>query len=305
MKLANTFTGLAIACVAAGSIRSEAQAQSLLQLQGPKAVMFPYIHLPFLSSETSLRKGKKDPLLGGCTMPISLSSAPGELAPGQTKVGVQRAFDASTCEEIVEEGVVDSSWRRGDERSAATRYGPLQYEEGNLPRTSVDGKALENDSSTSASGAEAAAFFRLEGFGEVYFTDGNNPFMMGDGFTLSSLRLTNTFRSDCSELPPDVSGRYNQSFRPFTGWRVTEPFGGGSLITDCIRGESTAVVRGQHSNSTRFRPFFDCRDGVSVNYSPMTFTLRLNGARFIGGSQFVSGDKNECGEYFRRLMILG
>lgn len=74
------------------------------QLTGPQVVVLPYVEVPFLSSETLIRQGKRDAATGACVFSLDMKLYANHLPPGQKLGRIQRAYDPDTCRELVEEG---------------------------------------------------------------------------------------------------------------------------------------------------------------------------------------------------------
>ena len=299
MTSASVKVGAAVSAVFAGISCGLALAEDPAMapaLAGPNVILLPQIEVPFISSTIQRRAGSPDPSTGGCSFDVDLSAGPGEIAPGQAKARIQRAFDPSTCEELVEEGLVNTIGTVVDSvTGAGTVVTQLLRHAGPT--------LLTDDGSVGVS-----AVRQYSARGRVQFTDGNAPLIkplrqLTNGIVVSSGELSiDLTTGNCSpdELP---YAEYNarEVWQPITGWS-RQFVSQAEYLLDCSHARSE--LTGTHQNSSWYWFLFDCRDGVYIRYNPMRLTLNFSGAKNLGGSVTVSGDFTKCGEYIARFETL-
>lgn len=79
-------------------------------LTGPNVVTLLYVFVPFSGSQRTIVHGERQPD-GRCSYPIRVYVPAGKLALGQKYLRVRRAVDPVNCNELLEEGIVDSNFK--------------------------------------------------------------------------------------------------------------------------------------------------------------------------------------------------
>ncbi len=245
-----------------------------MQLQGPDAVSLPALAVPFLSSQTFVRTGEREAATGDCLFDTDFRVDAGELAPGETKLRIQRAFDPVRCEELVEEGVV---------RDVSKSLGDVD----NAPGLISAGQ--QYSSTGRISYVDTGSFL-----GTVL-----TPLL--DGLDVSHVAATiNLTSGDCRNSAPMASVGFNIGSETLMGWLASRSSSWYELT--CSRVVAEAAVT--HSNNGSKPLLYDCSDGAHITYNNFRMTMTMGGQRALSGRDRIWGDNVDCRENIVRVQTL-
>lgn len=248
------------------------------------------LDVPFVSSAMFSRVGERDAQSGACTFAADLRLEEGELAAGQTKVRVQRAYDLARCEEWLEEGVVDA-WDLLD---------PASAEESQYAFSESDAKLLDVPRALDATTYSAT--------GRVSYVDARSPLAT----TLSSLGLTERIDvayveialsftpGGCGSTPSNGGARFSYYSQLLLGWTTQSSSDRKAISCTQMTGEARAIFE----NNVAVPLVMDCSDGAYIQFAPTTMHLSSNGSRALYSNDSVTGDRAQCGEYLVRVESL-
>ncbi|HEX4871179.1 MAG TPA: hypothetical protein VFV27_02595 [Nevskiaceae bacterium] len=257
-------------------------------LPGADTQTLPYVHVPFLGSRHTVVQGRAL-RGGGCSFPVNLRLAPGQVAPGQQYLRVTRAINRVTCQELLEEGLV------------LAEFSPVSLPLP-TPQSTQESVTLQSPESRQPDQSGHWSARSLVRYTQINhpLTQVLRPTVEGVPVSLLDSVVGHTLDGSCT------GGTYalysSSTTTPHhlipTGWTRSDYRIGHT--NSCDHTEHFAYVR--HDNSSNLGPLMDCsQGGVRIEYNPLTLRVDRFGGFRLGGRIGVRGDLSNCGEHLVRF----